>query len=641
MPSNIIITFQTKADTTGTDQVGKNMERLKQQMRETAESASDIGVSFGNLRNLIAGTVLTLPLVGFIKEAIRSEEITARFSRQLGVLGESVSGIDIEGLTRRVHEFGISQTELIQAFSKGLPYFRSTQRELELLNTAIGMTRYSGVDLSTAFQQLGYIMLYGSSRVARQYGISIHSEIRDPTMRAAAVVRDLTTAMEPLATQSGTTAEALKQMGVTIHDTAEILGKEFLGAINLVATGFNKLPEWTKEAIVNFVLLGAAVQGVTLLVSGLQKMLAGLGVIGLATKLGLSVPQIALIIAGLAVLGQQFGGLVKQQEEINALRKEEEDISKRIRAFEVSSINAAIGLQEKFTDKIEQTIKARETFWQLAMAGGREATTPENLGVIKTINTAIIGMEKYRDSWAQVNIDSLAGVKKFFIQLDQLRNASTQEGLTKDLNALRIKYQTELLQAEITYNNEANIRKAIFEKAAKDEADIRKKYLEKELDYALMSNEERKKYDEDYAEAKEELSSISIENLKEETDELKEFLKTSEGAKKALKERLDLEVQRQTNLQQQYPVLAEIMALERGEALLSMERKIKTPFALEEKEVEAPLTYTNNINVTITPSFETMLNEMVVKLKEEFEKLQAKTKDDISKFALRGMQGWG
>ena len=295
----MIITFQTKADTSGTDQISQQMESMKQKMQETAKSAdglaksfnqfSDgssgrglkeasasvkgIGLSFNQLKSIIVGTALTLPLTGFIKEAIRSEEISARFSLQLRSIGQSINEVDIEGLTKKMHSFGFTQTDLVQGLTAGIRYFKDIRKETALLDTAIGITRVTGGSLASAFQQLGLVSL-GYTRIARQLGVSTHSEIHDPMKKAAAVLEDITKKFAPLATGTGTTAESFKQLGATFKDTGEKIGAEFLAPAKDVADIFNKLSPATKELAIRTGLYAGAVFGLATAYNALAAAMA-------------------------------------------------------------------------------------------------------------------------------------------------------------------------------------------------------------------------------------------------------------------------------------------------------------------------------------------------------------------------------
>lgn len=290
MASNIIFRIAAEYDSKGTDDVSKALDNVKNKFQEVAGSARTLGTTLRDISSIIKGAAFSLPLAGFVNEAIKSEEATARFGLQLKALGQSIDNVDIEGLSNRVRSLaGITQTELVTALNSGLRYFKSTEKELTLLNTALGMSKVAGISLADAFQQLGYIQL-GYTRIARQYGVSVHNEIREPTARAAAVIADMTKKMEPLAAQTGTTAEKLKIMKATVADFGEKIGAGFLAPIAEVANAFNKLNPAMQETIVLATLTTTTIIGL----SSALKGLAGLGVFNIFSQLAVLGKEIQL-----------------------------------------------------------------------------------------------------------------------------------------------------------------------------------------------------------------------------------------------------------------------------------------------------------------------------------------------------------
>jgi hypothetical protein len=561
MASNLIITFQTKADATGANQIGKGMEDMKRRMQETASATDDVAKSFSTLKNIIVGTVLALPLTGFIKEAIASEEVTARFGIQLKTLGQNINTLDIEGITQRLHQFGITQTEVIEAFSRGLPYFKNTENELKYLNTAIGMTRYSGVELSTAFQQLGYIMQYGNARVARQYGVAMHSEIREPTQRAAAVMADLQKAMEPLATTTGTTAESLKAMAAIIKDTGEKIGAEFLRPIAAMAEAFNKLSPEMQTMIIRTVLFTTAVGGLALAFSALGKAMAGSAILSSLSglqgifalpfvsnigKLQMAIQGLAGAFGGLIIGGATIGAILAIQDAAAKVKDSFANAEKAEAAYFSTVMNAmharasdattAIGNEEKFTDKVKETEKVyknlltQQALFRMHGEAGKagEEQAAKQAAQVKAL---LDSQQKEAAEMAKHNISTLEDYKKFQYKMAELRVQSIKGSSERELAEFRLKWQKERDEMLKAYGDQMDVRLALTKAEAAQEIDVRKKQLDKELEYASMTNEERKKYDQDYQNAKSQLAGMSFEGFKTADDSLKELVKTSGGAK--------------------------------------------------------------------------------------------------------------
>ena len=288
MASPLRFLIESAYNPKGTDDAARALNNLAAQTQQTAAAARDIGKAFDNVRRVLVGAALTLPLAGFVRQAIASEEATARWGLQLESLGQSISDVNIEALSKSVRDLaGVTQTELVSALATGLKFFKDTTKELEYLNTAIGITKVSGVSLSQAFQQIGQVQLGYGSRVARQYGISMHREIEEPTKRAAAILEDLRKRMEPLARQTGTTSESLKILGANIRDIGETIGSEFIAPIGEIAKAFNRLDDSTKELIIRTVLYTTAVYGLATAYGVLSKSLAGTAISKTITDLSL------------------------------------------------------------------------------------------------------------------------------------------------------------------------------------------------------------------------------------------------------------------------------------------------------------------------------------------------------------------
>lgn len=566
MASNLIITFQTKADTSGADKIGKQLEDMKKKMRETALAGNEIGKSFSNLKSILTGAALALPLTGFIKEAIASEEATARFGMQLKAMGQSLAAIDLEGITTRLHQFGITQTELVNALSRGLPYFKNTQNELKYLNTAIGMTRYSGVSLTTALQQLGYVMQYGNTRIARQYGVAMHSEIKEPTQRAIAVMNEFQKAMEPLAVSSGTTAESLKEMVATITDAGEKFATKLLGPVAATAEAFNKLSPAMQETIITSLLLTTALSGllkIGVALAGLQlfkNIGYGLGLLTLVknltdlkdilliakTNLGLfaAVASGPFAAALAIILGTGIGAITYMNKLKDTFKENEKtmksynDMVTKAMLTRATDATTAISGEEKFQEKILETTKVVENLAikeHEASIRGISDLASYAKAERERAYSILEGQRSEAQEMAKHNIYSLDQYKKFQYKMTELRIAAMKDGNEKDLAQFNLKMSKEKEELIKAYGDEEDVRLALAKVEAQAEVDIYKKAIDKELEYALMSYEERRKYDEDYQTARSKLAGMSFESFKTAEDSLKALVQSA-GGKKALEE---------------------------------------------------------------------------------------------------------
>jgi hypothetical protein len=113
----------------------------------------------------------------------------------------------------------------------------------------------------------------------------------------------------------------------------------------------------------------------------------------------------------------------------------------------------------------------------------------------------------------------------------ELRVQSIKGSSERELAEFRLKWQKERDEMLKAYGDQMDVRLALTKAEAAQEIDVRKKQLDKELEYASMTNEERKKYDQDYQNAKSQLAGMSFEGFKTADDSLKELVKTSGGAK--------------------------------------------------------------------------------------------------------------
>lgn len=577
MASNVIITFQTKADTTGAQQVNKSMDDMQKKMKETAESTKQMNASFRDLQSIVSGTILTLPLVGFIKEAIDSEQAMKRFDMSLKAFKQDVNGVDLESLTNKAHAFGITQTELVNALTRGLPYFHSVQRETQLMDTAMGMARFSGQSLADTFRTLGYVSEYGAGRAIRQFGISMHSDIHDPALRGAAILTDLTAKFGNLAGGARTTKEELATMGSTIKDIGEKVGAEFLAPIIEVAKAFNKLDDSMKETIVTAGLLVTTATGLKVAFGGVLSALAKLPgaaafLSGLKFLLTTPLKSVGDLGAALKLLGGLFGkvfagaavpltGLMailatknaadKAKASMDAVDKQQEinnkiaDAAYKARAADAST---SLGLEEKFKDKLEETratfrsLAVQESFYKQSGNKNKEEAAKREKEQVRAL---LDGQEKETEYLTKHNIATLAQYKTFSQKMGELRAAGMSEGLDKDLTNLQLKMAKEEEVLRKAYGDEMDIRLALARKEATEETAIRKKEIDNELAYALMSKQEQAQYDSDYANAKSRLANLTIQSLKDASDATKKLLQTA-GGKEALKQWENVEAKRQT-----------------------------------------------------------------------------------------------
>lgn len=276
MASNLILEIASRLDPKGFDDLTKSMENVKTQTQAASKSAGQMADSLGAIKNAVIGTALSLPLINFTREAIRSEEVTAKFQLQLQSLNQSISQSKIEELAQKTRRFGIAETELIQGLSQGLTYLKTTSNEMQLLDTAIGMTVLKGISLGAAFQQIGLIQL-GNTRILRQYGITLDKDIKDPTERTAKAIEELRKKMEPMAKESGTLASEMKKAGATMGDIGEKIASSLLPPITAVLKAFNSLSDSTKQTILTIGLVATSVAGVSKIFAALRAAILLLG----------------------------------------------------------------------------------------------------------------------------------------------------------------------------------------------------------------------------------------------------------------------------------------------------------------------------------------------------------------------------
>jgi len=569
MASALIATVQWKVDKTGLDQSEQGLERVQQQMQRTAASAKDVGTSFSSLKNIIVGTALTLPLAGFVKEAIQSEEVTARMGLQFKALGQSIENINLEAVSRQVRNLaGITQTELVTALGTGIRYFKDADKELKYLNTAIGMTKVSGVSLSTAFQQLGYITM-GYTRVARQYGISMHNEIKNPTERANAILADFQKSMEPLAKQTGTTSEALKIMGASIKDIGEKVGSQFLAPIGEIAKVFNNMDDSMKEIAITTVLLGGAIWGLSTAFKVLNAQMAGNALLSIfsGVKGILSLPianlsKIQMILIGLkgalgalvvpTALIASFAAFVYSEKKLKDSKEElakvdraaQQDIKNALKV-RVSDATTSMDAEQKFAEKLKETQKVYMDFSRLEGIAiskrqtGAAAVAKAQKEQVKALYERQLAESK---TFTAHGTSTLAEELKYQTTIANLKIAGSSDSLNKELKMLRVKLIQEKHAYLAQFTETEEYRVAFAEKGAQEAADVRKKWLQKELGFFLQTKEQQIAAEKDYNYAKMTLAGMSKEDFKQSSDvELKRQSQVKgPNDKSAFEERIEL-----------------------------------------------------------------------------------------------------
>jgi len=494
MASNLIFRIASQFDAKGTEEAAKGLKNVQQQMRQMSKASEDAGQSFERMFSVIKGTAMALPLAGFIKEAIQSEEITARFSMRLKMMGEDASDVmsSIEGMGDRIHKAGVSQTEFIQALSTGARFFKSTAQEMALLDTAIGMTKTTSISLAGAFQQLGMIS-QGITRTARQYGVSMHTEIRDPTLRGAAVIADMTKKMAEMAGQTGTTSEKLKEAGATIKDLGEKIGLAFVKPIGDVAGAFNKLSESTKEIVIRAVLVGGALIGVQKVMlalipttatttyefasmgammsymskEGATAAVALRGIGAALATIGKAVGILA-IIAGISIIVQKYQEMKDAQKEQAASEKAYADQQKSWREAKLGDLSKEIDITSDLEGQLKELGKLRSDLAGkelLARKEGRTAdaeTAKEERGKLAV---QIEGIKNLEEAKKAIGLRTIT-------DLDNLYKKATLGQHQYELNLIKNKYQA-ILKSDILDSEQKkkllSVAQMEVDKANKDE----------------------------------------------------------------------------------------------------------------------------------------------------------------------------
>ena len=428
----------------------KDLANYQKQMRieqqQSVVAGQQLVSAFSGLKAILVGAALTLPLTAFINEAIRSEEVAARFSAQLGAMGQSVRAIQpqLDATTERVRSMaGITQTELISALAQGLRFFKDTGKELALLDTAIGLTKVGNISLGAAFRQLGLIQ-QGNTRYARLYGIEVDKSIKDPTERANKVIADMTAKYAPLAKQLGTAAEQMKIFRATMSDLGEKIGSSFNPAITATLKAVNSLPETFKLTALTSSLLSSSLLGIGITLGALSlnmtrimSLVTALKASHIAWSAVLSGPVIASIVAATVVLGYLFSAMLKAREESDKL---------------VASLAAAGEEQHKVLTAVLGDL-------------GTEVSLFENLDeeirkLTETYDLLIKREKLYRDSGRTAKADEVA--KEASLAKDRIDNLNKLEEAKVNIGVASLKALTDA--AEIAWLEESEKEKAIWTK---------------------------------------------------------------------------------------------------------------------------------------------------------------------------------
>jgi len=371
MASSLTLDIIAKLDPKGFNDLAKYMEDVKNQTQAASGSAIKLADSFSALKNAVVGGVLTLPLINFTREAIRSEDVTARFRLQLESLNQSISQSQIDELAQKTRRFGIAETEMVQGLAQGLTYLKTTTNEMRLLDTAIGMTVLKGISLGQAFQQIGMIQL-GNTRILRQYGITLDTSIKDPTDRTAKAIEELRKKMEPMAKESGTLASEMKKAGATIGDIGEKIASSLLPPITAVLKAFNSLSDSTKQTILTIGLVGTTILGVSKILLALQAITARFAVTSgvaavstgsLTTAIGIMGPVTQATSLEIDRLAMSIGvAIAAEQKAITSTVIFGKTIANANIIFLAASviIGALWSIYSQWKDKQDKATKARE-----------------------------------------------------------------------------------------------------------------------------------------------------------------------------------------------------------------------------------------------------------------------------------------
>lgn len=275
--NSLILQILSQFNNKGFQELSTSLENIRADTVKAANATQQLGSSLTNAFRILKGTALALPLAGFIKEAIAGEKAFKQLQAQAQIFGETIDRINYAKVADNVARLGVSETELTNALSRGLPYFRSTQKELALLDTAVGISKIKGIDLASAYTQLGYVQMGYGQRILRTLGVTMDKNIKDPALKGADALAKLTAMYAPLAKGTGSVAEEFKKLSASMSNIGEKIGSEFLAVIGSVAKSFNALSPATQELILRTTVYTSAVIGLTTAFKGLGAVLAFAG----------------------------------------------------------------------------------------------------------------------------------------------------------------------------------------------------------------------------------------------------------------------------------------------------------------------------------------------------------------------------
>jgi hypothetical protein len=531
----------------------------------------------------------------------------------------------------------------------------------------------------------------GYTRVARQYGVSMHSEIKNPTERANAILADFQKAMEPLAKQTGTTSEALKIMGANIKDMGEKIGSQFLAPIGEIAKAFNRMDDSMKEAALTTILYGGAIIGLATAFKTLGSAMAGTALMGVLSGIKgiVALPVISNLsklqmiftglkgaLAGLAIPAALLTGLAALVVSESKLKTAKEEKAKVDKSYEKdvtdawsarsSQATTAMDSEQKFAEKLKDTQKV---YMNLARLEG--LVTEENAKkFVKGEKEKVKAL--YERQLAEATpamahgASTLAEEQKYQMTIANLRNAGLSASLEKDLKSLKLKLIQEKMAYLAQFKETEEYRVAFAEKGAQAAAEVRKQWLQKELGFFLQTKEQQIKAEEDYNTAKMNLAGMSKEAFKQSSDD--EFKRQAQvvgpAGKSAFEEQVDIWNKQEEatakaalELKAYYSTLQEVYALYKDKGTKTVEMLDKEAKAIrenklaelegksvglnlpksltEDKTVDVAADLNFNTTVNINPNVEDIATKAAQALQDVVMGFQKALEDSFQFFKLR------
>jgi len=543
MATPLILQILTKSDPKGIDDVVKKMNAMQQEAKKSAAALGGISSILRQIGAVGISSLAALPLAKFTQSAVQAEENMARFSQQLALTGETVQSIDLAGLTKRVAGLGISYGEVVASLKLATNYFGTTAAAAEKMDTAIAISRTTGVSLTTAFMQLGQVS-QGFTGIARRFGVSLHQDIKNPGERSKAVLFDITKKFEGMVKPSGTARGELDKMKASFSAMTIAIGKDFTPVVKGFAQVINILPDGLKEMAVRVTVVTGAIAGLGTAAAAAWPLIAALGTAVLGTFGAPFLITIALATAALSAFGKLSAGIadahVKKQTDRLAVEEELNRVAVARNRAMLEEKNATTNLDEKVKilekDYIALSNAANEAYknrdidkgadldYEAAKAKARlsqakglqeillelELGTADDLAAasreaelgktavrkeelqkqLKALEQTVAAEGVYKKQAAKIFQAELKAIleeevtiqKDIQNKIELIKIDGMKDGLDKQLALIKQNAQYEMDTLKGTYAESAELKAALIKKQAQNEAKVREEYAKKDLE---------------------------------------------------------------------------------------------------------------------------------------------------------------